>query len=354
MTTTNEAETDRGSGSQTNSDIEFSKQMMRVLRSNAHHLLRIVRGVPYAELSRFAHDLGTCYRTGVDMPRAMELTVRCLKSTPVGRSLSGASDAIRSGQSIASALSPAASALPPFFLPVIGAGEKSGRLDEAFAFLEEHCKLLAGPAAAIRNLWLIPTVIMLVGSILKVCLVAALASPVEALQLLASELSSWFRWIVCIVLVLLTPLRLLLDRLRLVLPYWGTVERDLAVHRFCRVFALVYAVGEYRVEHMITMATEAVDNSDAKLDFLKAAAEIRSQSTIGESFRIVSLLTDEEKSTIEVGDMAGTLQQSLTVIADQTGARLVHRVEVIKPLLFRAVMTVTMLTITMTLLRLLG
>ena len=138
---TDSPQVDQGVKKKTNTDVEFSRQLMGVLKSKARYLLRIVRGVPYAALSRFAYDLGTCARTGVDMPRALELTVRTLKSTPVGRSLTGASEAVRNGESLAKALSPAAHTLPSFFLPVIRAGEKSGRLDEAFEFLEHTTHL---------------------------------------------------------------------------------------------------------------------------------------------------------------------------------------------------------------------
>ena len=54
---------------------------------------------------------------------------------------------MRRGETLTEALSGAEELLPPFYLPVIQAGEQSGRLAEALEFLESHCSLLAGPAS---------------------------------------------------------------------------------------------------------------------------------------------------------------------------------------------------------------
>ena len=56
---------------------------------------------------------------------------------------------------------------PRFYLPILAAGEQAGRTDESLRFLERHCKLLAGPAHAVRNAWLFPLVILLLGTALE-------------------------------------------------------------------------------------------------------------------------------------------------------------------------------------------
>lgn len=331
---------------------DISQQILRQLSKTRWYLYRVVRGIPYAALSRFCYDLGTCVRTGVDMPRAVELTVRTMKGTAIGKAWRNAHLTVRNGDSLTKAFAPAHHVLPPFFLPVVRAGERSGRLDEAFAFLEEHCKLLAGPTSAVRNLWLIPAVIMMAGTILKIALVAFL-SPGDAVETAVIELLGWLKLITVLVILLVTPLRMLIDRIWLLIPWVGKMSRELAVHRFCRVLSLVYAVGEHRVEDMIEMAADAVDNWAARIDLMTAAGMVREGHTIGEAFQIVNTLTVEEKSAIDAGEFAGTLEASLQHIADQTGESLVFRAGVIHPVLTRLVMAGTMMAILATLAKIL-
>ena len=286
------------------------------------------------------------------MPRAVELTVRTMKGTAIGKAWRNAHLTVRDGDSLTTAFSPAHHVLPPFFLPVVRAGERSGRLDEAFAFLEEHCKLLSGPASAVRNLWLIPAVIMMAGTVFKIVLVTAL-SPGDAIETFVTEAMGWLKLIAVVVILLVTPLRMLIDRVWLLIPWVGKMAREMAVHRFCRVLSLVYAVGEHRVEDMIEMAADAVDNWAAQVDLMTAAGMIREGHTIGEAFQIVNTLTVEEKSAIDAGELAGTLEASLQHIADQTGESLVFRAGVIQPILSRLVMAGTMMAILASLARLL-
>lgn len=331
---------------------ELPKWLYRKFLDGARRLVRAMRGQPYRLLAQFAHDLRTCCRSGVDIVRGLELCLKAFRKTAIGARWTGAVEEVRGGSSLANALRGAADLLPPFYLPVIKAGEQSGRLEEALEFLENHCKLLAGPASALRNLWLYPLAIMVGGSLIQVLLYLLMASPMQALSQVFSELFGYLQLVAIVAVVMLTPVRYFVDQLRLSLPWIGALEREIALHRFFRVLALLYSVGGHRVEVMIRTAAETVTNSAARLELLKAARAIEAGDSIPEAFRHVSVLTDGEQATIEVGDLSGTLEKAFDRISDDTGASMIAKLDFIQPILVRIVMSVVILSIASTVLSL--
>ncbi len=333
---------------------ELPKWLLRRLRFHARRALLAIRPPPYKLLARFSYELGTCARSSADMVRSMELCLKPLRGTRIGEHWSGAAEQIRRGQSLHAALRPAEDLLPPFYLPVIEAGEKSGRLDEALYFLERHCNLLAGPAAALRNVWLFPVAIMLFGSLIRFFLFLVMGSAGQAFDFLVAELFSWGQLIFIIAVAMLTPVRYLVDQLRLSLPLIGPLEREIALHRFFRVLSLVYVVGGHRVEVMIQTAAKTVTNHAARIELCKAATAIEQQATISDAFRRVNILSEDEKTSIEVGEMSGSLEVVFDQISEDTGESMVVKLQLIEKFTVRIVMYVVMMSIIWTMFALLG
>ncbi len=294
-------------------------------------------GPQYKRLARFSHDMRTCTRSALDVTRALELCLKPLANCRLGARWASAASRVRDGASLAEALQPGEKLLPAFYLPVIEAGEESGRLDEAFAFLERHCSLLAGPAAAIRNLWLFPICIMLAGSVIKLGLNLAFGSFASAATTFGAEMVSWLQLGIMVAVIMLTPLRMLFDQARLSIPWLGDLEREIAVYRFFRVMSLLYGVGGGRVEAMIRTASKTVTNQAAREDLLKAASAIEQNATVGEAFHRVSLLSEDERGTIDVGELSGSLEDCFEQIADQAEASMMSKLAFLQPILTRLV-----------------
>ena len=332
-------------------DSELPKRLLRKSWDGIRSVGRALRAPPYKQLAQFSHDLQTCIRSGVDIVRGLELCLKPFRNTAIGDRWSGAADQVRRGSTLAEALSGAEDLLPPFYLPVIEAGEQSGRLDEALSFLESHCRLLAGPALALRNVWLFPLVIMVFGSLIQVILLLLMASPIDALVVLCREIFGYAQLLVIVAIVMLTPVRYFVDQLRLSLPWIGSLEREIALHRFFRVLALVYSVGGHRVEAMIRTAVQTVSNRAARIELLKAARAIEEKASVGDAFRRVSILSEDEQATIGVGELSGTLKNAFDRISDDVGASMVTKLNRIQFWSVRVLMYVVMMSIVGTMLR---
>lgn len=309
---------------------------------------------PYDRLALFAESLGTCLRSGVSLERSLGVSARSLSGTRYDAAAEGAMEAIRGGSSLADSLDLPGVRWPPFFLSVLRAGEQAGRVDEALAYLAQHCRLLAAPTQAIFRLWLYPLALLVAGIGLQVAAELGLGTFVGAIAALgrgALQLA-----VLCgIAYWLVTPRsRRVVDRLRMRLPFLSQADRELAVNRFFHILSLLYSTGGKRVEAMIELAGESAPNLAVRADLLRSAEEIRAGRPLAEAFRDCEYLRPEEKALLAVGDITGTFEQTCQRIATSAGELLQDRCEQFQKISLRLSMSGLMIAIALTLARLLG
>jgi type II secretory pathway component PulF len=309
-----------------------------------------LRVTDYQSLADFSRNFGVCMKTVADVENALKLCIRPMRKTLIGQRWSSAVDTIRQGGTLAEALKPASEFLPDFYLPLVTAGEQSGRLAEVFHFLHEHCKALSGPLASLRHTWLFPLTVFVAGSLLRILLCLFGGNLLLAIQIAFRGVIDLSFLAIVLGLVLLTPARYFVDQMRLSLPLIGDLEREIAMYRFFRVMSMLYAVGEHRVESMIQLATNTVSNRAAQLDLRKAALAIEDQSTITEAFRKVGFLTSQTQATIESAESSGTLENGFRQISDDAGAAMIAKLKFIQPILIRIVMVLVIISTLATLL----
>lgn len=285
--------------------------------------------VPYEKLGRFAGNLATCLEAGVGIEKGLRSSKRSLGPTRFGGAIETAEIRVRQGATLHDALATEAAPWPPFYLPILDAGERAGRIDESLRFLERHCKLLARPATAISNAWQLPLAVMLIGTIVNLG-VAAFTLPVYGVfQAVIGSLRGYAMLAVIAIVLVAPPFRLLVDPLKLKLPWLGEAERELAMSRFFQVFAMLYATGGRRVESMIRFAASSVSNVAVRKDLLQAAAQIEQGETLSQAFEATRYVTPSEKEVITDGDVAGKLEQAFERIAYETGESLSFRMEMV-------------------------
>jgi len=309
---------------------------------------------PYQELSRFSGNLATCHETGLALVRSLETSGQALTRTSYREAVEAAIDRVRAGEELSTALDNHDARWPPFFIPLLEAGERTARLDEALRYLERHCRLLAGPARAVRNAWLYPLCILLFGTAVRLVLHVLFDSWGGAFDALISSLKGYALLGLCVVPFVAPPFKPLVDPVKLALPGIGAVERELGLNRFFSALAMLYSAGGQRVEAMIRFASQAIPNLAVRDDLLKTVREIERGETIAEAFRVPMHLIGEEKGMIAAGDISGTLEQSFDRIADATGESLEFRLALCQTFSIRLTMFTVVLSIAFTMLGLLN
>jgi type II secretory pathway component PulF len=231
---------------------------------------------------------------------------------------------------LAAALAAACPGLPPFFVPVIEAGETTGRLDDSLRFLETHCRLLARPAAAVRNFWLIPLVVILAGTMFKLLAYLSWGSWSGTWAFVWGSGKSCAAFAALLFVMFSAPFRPMIDFLKLHVPFVGPLERDLNANRFFHALAALHATAGHRVEQMVRIASRTVNNQLLQADLEVVATVIERGGTITDGFDQAHYLSPMQKQMIATGDLSGTLERSYEHIANEAGSTLQVRLDFIQ------------------------
>lgn len=308
---------------------------------------------PYDKLSRFAGNLATCLEAGVDVDKSFENASRSLKQTRLAGGLIVAQSRIAKGASLAEALAACEWGLPPFFVPMIHAGEQTGRVDESLRYLERHCKLLVEPTKAVRNAWMIPLAVALGGTAIQFFAYLFFGSWTATLSFAFASFFSYAKFGLLAFVVLSSPAKPLFDELKMWIPFVRDVERETAVNRFFHAFAMLYAAAGQRVENMISFSARTVTNTTMRKDLLAIGSRIEQGAAVPEAFAKAKHLLQEEKDIVESGDLSGTLEKSFERISYDTAEKLSFRLGIFQKVFTRIMTYVVFLSVIYTLLGLL-
>jgi len=309
-----------------------------------------VRKIPLEHVSVFAGNLATCLSAGVAIPKALRTGARIFSHGELKGLIEDAADRVEAGMEFTEALEPIEPRLPGYFLPVVRCGERSGQLDEALRYLERHCRLLAEPARKLRNTWLCPLVIFVLGWVVGLIARLFTASPIAFLGYVVRSVFTYGGIVVLLLFVYSTPQgRMLLDRIKLSIPLFGPVERDTAINRFFHVFNLLYSTGGMRVEAMIELAAQTIGNSVVRQDLLRSVEVIENGGSISDAFAKPEMVAEEHKAIIQVGEESGSLEVAFQTISRVTAEAVDWRLTVFKQLFYRLFMPPIVLSIVITL-----
>jgi type II secretory pathway component PulF len=317
------------------------------------HLRGLPYALPYKHLARFAGNLATCQEAGLGMVESLKSTRRSLANTHLSGEMDIVFARVEKGAPLFEAISVAKRSLPAFFVPMIEAGEQTGRLDESLRYIEHHCELLAGPASAMRNVWMYPLAILLTGTAIQFVAYLCLAPWRTTAAFFFTSVTS-YAMIGVIAFVAYSPLfKPLLDQLRLMLPIAGATERDIAVNRFFHALAMLYAAAGHRVENMIRKAARTVANEVLQVDLLRVANQIEQEASLPDAFEVSKYVSREEKEIIATGDLSGTLERSFERIANAAAEQLVARLAIIQQISVRVMSALVMFSVASTVIGLL-
>jgi type IV pilus assembly protein PilC len=309
-----------------------------------------VRKIPLERVSVFAGNLATCLSAGIAIPKALRTGARTFSRGDLKDLIEDAADRVEAGMEFAEALEPIEPRLPAYFLPVVRCGEQSGLLDEALRYLERHCAMLAEPARKLRNTWLCPLVIFVIGWVVGLIARLFFASPIDFLGFLVRSVFTYGGIVILLLFVYSTPQgRVFLDRIKLSIPLFGPVERDTAINRFFHVLNLLYSTGGMRVEAMIELAAATVANSVVRRDLLRSAEVIEKGGSISDAFAKPEMVADEHKAIIQVGEESGSLEAAFDTVSRVTAEAVDWRLTVFKQLFYRLFMPPIVLSIVITL-----
>lgn len=303
----------------------------------------------YDKLAHFAGNLATCLEAGVGVEQSLKTASRSLSGTRLAPALQVSLTRVSKGATMAEALAAIEWGLPKFFVPMIQAGEQTGRIDEALRHLERHCRLLVAPTNALRNAWLLPLALMLFGTIVQLAAHGLFMPWTATVSFVFQSLTSYAMLAVFVFIVVSSPIKPVIDQLKMLLPIVRDVERESAVNHFFHALAMLYSSGGRRVESMINFSARTVSNEAIRQDLLAVVGRIEQGDTITEAFRHSRHLLQHEQDFIQSGELSGTLERSFERIATDASEKLRFRLGIFQQISTRIMGSLVVYSILMTL-----
>jgi type IV pilus assembly protein PilC len=301
---------------------------------------RKVGAVPTKLLMQFTRQLATLVDAGLPILRSLRILEQQQKPGPMRMAVRMVAEDVESGVTLSDAMARHNKVFSPLYTNMIRAGELGGVLDVILGrlanFLEKTQALkkkvqgaMIYPIMVISFAMLIVTGILwfVVPSFEKIF--RDMGSKLPAMTQSLVDTSRWIAgggWAVILVspvllwltfkMVRMSPAgRLLVDRLKLMIPVIGQVNAKTGVERFCRTLGTLLSAGVPILE-ALSITRETAGNEV----FARALGKVREGIREGESFadplRQARIVEPMVVNMIDVGEETGELDKMLEKVAD--------------------------------------
>ncbi|MCS7187299.1 MAG: type II secretion system F family protein, partial [Armatimonadota bacterium] len=290
-------------------------------------------GLRPSVLAQFFHNLYQSVRAGVPLRDALETIAN--SPTPLAQVARHAEKRVNSGVPLSQALAETGVAFPPYVIPLIQAGEQSGKLDETLGYLADHFQkehwvwlvtwgALMGCAGCYLGC-LTPLLLLIIFALPKIMQMVS-RDPQWSLQLYEQMFgpTRYLLWgiVVFIALYLLNwfftrnpKLALWWDGIKMRMPLIGMPQRRYAVARFGRVLAMLYSAGIPPAESMI-LAGQASGSLIIARAARQQAARLKQGTKFSNAIAAIPFISPTVVQAVAVGERAGNLDEGLRRAAE--------------------------------------
>jgi len=290
---------------------------------------RVIMRMDHETLWLFADSMATCLAAGLPAKKALELSGAGTRSKALREIVRVALKRCDQGMLVSEALEPGARFFPPYFLPVVRAGETGGRLVEAFRLLHHQCYRVGPSVRLVRNSWLYPLVCIVFGWILRTGVFVYFGRYQAAWHFLGLTFGTGLLLtLVGWLLFKIQPVKSLIDLILLQLPVIRETELRLGVVMFFATFRLAYEAGGLGVVQMFDVAWQTVRNTAIRQDLLNVRRILARSGTFSDAFQTSARLGDDIKGMINTGSLSGQLDRSLGHIVETATQQLEMTLEI--------------------------
>ncbi|MFN3421297.1 MAG: type II secretion system F family protein, partial [Armatimonadota bacterium] len=285
-------------------------------------------GLRPSVLAQFFHNLYQSVRAGVPLRDALETIANA--PTPLSPVARHAAKRVTAGVPLSQAFAETSVAFPSYVIPLIQAGEQSGKLDEVFGYLADHFQgehrvwlvtwgALMGCAGCYLGC-LTPILLLIIFAVPKIMQTVSL-DPQWSLQLYEQMFgpAKYLLWGIFVFLALYLlnwflnrnpKLALWWDGVKMKLPLIGLPQRRYAVARFGRVLAMLYSAGIPPAESF-TLAGQASGSLTIAKAARQQAAMLKQGAKFSTAIAAIPFIPPTVVQAVTVGERAGNLDEGL-------------------------------------------
>lgn len=296
------------------------------------------RTVNDSDLLAFTQQLGTLLQAGIPLDRALSMMQRQSTDYQAQVRVESVLDAIRKGSSFSKALRNRPDLFSDFYVSLVQAAEVSGDLGQGLLELSVYLERSKQVRDQVVSALIYPTILIFVSG---ASLLIILTLVVPQFEQLFADMGRELPWSTAIVLsvasgiqeygillgilflVILIAVRLILrqpeyrqhwDQLRLQIPYFGVLDREIQTGRFCRSLGTLLSSGVPLYEGL-SIAKETLTNLFLKHGIEAAMVQIKEGKHLAGPLETSELFPSLATQMIQVGEETGSLDQMLMKIA---------------------------------------
>lgn len=295
--------------------------------------------VPVKDLVIFFRQLAVMLDANMPLVRALRILIKQTQNEYFRGVIAGLADEVDGGNTLSAAMEFYEDIFSKFFINIVRSGETSGRLSEVMSYLADQKEKDYDLEARVKGAMMYPVfiicVLLVVGFIVIAFVVpnitAVLIESGAALPLItkiliggSDLLRAYWLLIVLVVAALIgivmyeikTPAgRALWDQLKLKIPIFGDIFRNIYIVRICRSFATLVK-GGVPIAVSLGIVREVVDNAVFEEILTEASKSVEEGNQISESFFNSPVIPAIMSQMISVGEESGKLEEILERIAE--------------------------------------
>lgn len=268
-------------------------------------------GVSAASQALVYRELAALLHAGIDIGTALEQASGACPPQ-LRMALGNLAWSARNGEPISGAMRGLRGIFHPIVPAIVGAGERTGHLDQSFSLLASFYEYEAEIVRTLRSAMVYPTIVT-VTAILAV-------GVLSYINFMPSTWAVRLLWGLAGVAVLWLAMRLrafqwLVRYVAMLLPFFGAVMQQLAVARFCQAFGMLTRAGVPYLEGleatMPAIQHPVVDRAATHIYY-----GVRNGNPVEQSIRNEPAFPPVVRNLVGAGEAAGALDEMLLRAAD--------------------------------------
>ncbi len=298
----------------------------------------------------FNQELVALLRAGYPILKSLELIAGRTKNVYLKELLQKIESGVRSGKALSESFAPFEKELTKVYIASLMAGEQSGNLPGTIGRYLEYAKVISQTRARIRSALLYPTVLIVFALILMGILVnfilprfavfyADFDSQLPGVTRLLISLATGLRnatpiLLVAVVISALVLARLkkkekvllILEKLKIKIPYFSRIRLESAIALFSRTLGLLLE-GGITLLPGLPIACQAIPNKYLMKKTASVPDDIRNGGSLSDSLVKTGFFTPLATDMIRIGENSANLHGMLKEVADVYDQRIQARID---------------------------
>lgn len=295
--------------------------------------------VPVKDLVIFFRQMSVMLDAQMPLVKALRILIKQTKNEYFRSIINELSNEVDGGSTLSVAMEQYTETFSKFYVNIIRSGETSGRLSEVMNYLADQKEKDYDLESRVKGAMMYPAFIVVVLIVVAFIVMAFVVPNITAvliesgaelplvtkLLIGSSNILRNYWWLIGLIAVVMTVFvayevrtpggKAWVDKIKLRIPLFGNVFKNIYIVRICRSFATLVK-GGVPIAVSLGIVREVVDNVVYERILAEASRSVDEGNQISESFMLSPDMPSIVSQMISVGEETGKLEEVLERVAD--------------------------------------